>query len=176
LFKTDYEKQLLTLSPSIVAFHQPGIALSSGFASVYTEKVIKAQRSKSVTRQTYSLAYLQVQLASASMIIIGLWAIATDYQKIQEFGLWHNFTPAAYFSIFNSAIGGLTVAAVLKYADSVLKGYATAMSVVLTGVASLILFDTKLNAIYGLGIVNVCCAVMLYNAKNLDRNVGCYSN
>ena len=49
-----------------------GIALSSGFASVYTEKVIKAQRSKSVTRQTYSLAYLQVQLATASMIIIGL--------------------------------------------------------------------------------------------------------
>lgn len=153
-----------------------GIALSSGFASVYTEKVIKAQRSKTITRQNYSLAYLQVQLALASMIIIGLWAVATDYKKIMEFGLWHNFTPGAYFSIFNSAIGGLTVAAVLKYADSVLKGYATAMSVVLTGVASMILFDTTLNAVYALGIINVVCAVLLYNAKNLDRNVGCYSN
>ena len=153
-----------------------GIALSSGFASVYTEKVMKAKRSKTVVRQTYSLAYLQVQLAVVSLIMIGFWAVSTEYNKIKELGLWHNFTPAAYFSIFNSALGGLIVAAVLKYADSVLKGYATAMSVVLTGVASIILFDTKMNAIYGLGIVNVVCSVLLYNAKNLDRNVGCYTN
>ena len=67
-------------------------------------------------------------------------------------------------------MGGLTVAAVLKFADAVLKGYATAISVLLTGVMSMLLFGTSLNAEYVLGMVNVLAAVILYNAKNLDAN------
>ena len=38
-----------------------GIAVCSGFASVYTEKVIKTQRSISPVTGQYSLAYTQVQ-------------------------------------------------------------------------------------------------------------------
>eukprot|EP00547_Thalassionema_nitzschioides_P007496 CAMPEP_0194203922 /NCGR_PEP_ID=MMETSP0156-20130528/3569_1 /TAXON_ID=33649 /ORGANISM="Thalassionema nitzschioides, Strain L26-B" /LENGTH=359 /DNA_ID=CAMNT_0038929783 /DNA_START=164 /DNA_END=1243 /DNA_ORIENTATION=- len=146
-----------------------GIAVSSGFASVYTEKVIKAQRSNSVSRKNYSLAYMQVQLALVSLVILGIYAIVMDYEKIRNNGLLHNFTTGAFVSVFNSAIGGLIVAAVLKYADSVLKSYATAISVVMTGVLSMLLFGTQLNAIYGLGIINVVCAVLLYNGKNLDK-------
>jgi len=59
-----------------------GIATSSGFASVYTEKVIKAQRNVNVTRQNYSLAYMQVQLATASLVIMGLYAMVKDYEAI----------------------------------------------------------------------------------------------
>ena len=59
--------------------------------------------------------------------------------------------------------------AVLKYADAVLKGYATAISVILTGVMSMILFGTKLNILYFLGIGNVICAVLLYSSTDLDR-------
>ena len=40
---------------------------------------------------------------------------------------------AACIAVGSSALGGLIVSAVLKYADSVLKGYATAASVILTG-------------------------------------------
>jgi drug/metabolite transporter (DMT)-like permease len=60
---------------------------------------------------------------------------------------------------------------VLKYSDSVLKGYATACSVVMTGVLSMILFGTELNIIYFLGIINVVIAVLLYNGKKdeLDK-------
>lgn len=61
------------------------------------------------------------------------------------------------------------ITTVLKYADAVLKGYATAISVVLTGLLSMVLFGTKLNALYFLGIINVVCAVVLYNGKNLDK-------
>jgi len=145
------------------------IAVSSGFASVYTEKVIKAQRNVNMVRQNYSLAYMQVQLALVSLIIVGAYALIIDYQEIIKLGLWHGFTSGAAFSVVNSAFGGLLVAAVLKYADSVLKGYATAISVVMTGVLSRILFGVELNVIYGLGIVNVVCAVLLYNGRNLDQ-------
>jgi UDP-sugar transporter A1/2/3 len=88
-----------------------GIAVSSGFASVYTEKVIKAQRAPQKERQSYSLAYMQVQLALVSLIIIGAYAMVMDFTAIIEYGLWHNFTKGAFLSIFNSAIGGLIVAA-----------------------------------------------------------------
>ena len=56
----------------------------------------------------------------------------------------------------------------MKFADSVLKGYATAMSVVMTGVLSMVLFGTTLEVTYFLGIVNVVVAVLLYNGNKDD--------
>jgi solute carrier family 35 (UDP-sugar transporter), member A1/2/3 len=148
------------------------IALSSGFASVYTEKVIKGQGKRAVQdNQDFGLAYTQVQLAFMSIVTIGAYAAARDWQEILEYGLWHNFTTAAFLSVASSALGGLIVASVLKYADSVLKGYATAMSVILTGCLSMILFGTQLNTIYFMGIINVVIAVGLYNGKDLDQYV-----
>ena len=64
----------------------------------------------------------------------------------------------------------LTVAAVLKYADAVLKGYATAISVLLTGVLSMVLFGTELSVEYALGMTNVLAAVFLYNAQDLEKH------
>ena len=114
---------------------------------------------------------MQVQLALVSLAILGIYAVIMDYQKIAKNGIFHNFTTGAFVSIFNSAIGGLIVASVLKYADSVLKSYATAISVVMTGVLSMLLFGTELDTIYAMGIVNVVCAVLLYNGKNMDKVV-----
>eukprot|EP00615_Pteridomonas_danica_P020236 CAMPEP_0114411188 /NCGR_PEP_ID=MMETSP0102-20121206/24519_1 /TAXON_ID=38822 ORGANISM="Pteridomonas danica, Strain PT" /NCGR_SAMPLE_ID=MMETSP0102 /ASSEMBLY_ACC=CAM_ASM_000212 /LENGTH=123 /DNA_ID=CAMNT_0001579059 /DNA_START=679 /DNA_END=1047 /DNA_ORIENTATION=- len=119
-----------------------GISLASGFAAVYTEKVIKTQKSHAqFDRSKYSLAYMQVQLAGMSLLVMGAWAIVQDFDAIVEYGLWHNVNGVAGIAIINSALGGLTVAAVLKFADSVLKGYATAISVLLTGILSSFIFD-----------------------------------
>jgi solute carrier family 35 (UDP-sugar transporter), member A1/2/3 len=147
-----------------------GIALSSGFASVYTEKVIKAQRRPDKVKD-HGLAYTQVQLALMSLFSIGLYAVFRDWSAILAHGLFHNFTKAAFFSVVMSALGGLIVATVLKYADSVLKGYATAISVILTGVLDMMLFGTSFSVVYYLGIVNVIVAVFLYDGKDLDRVV-----
>jgi len=146
-----------------------GIAVSSGFASVYTEKVIKSQRIKSPVSGQYSLAYTQVQLASMSLVTIGIYACIMDFTPIIQYGLFHNFNGMAFLTVLNSAIGGLIVASVLKYADSVLKGYSTAISVIVTGLLSMILFGTQLHGIYFMGIINVVIAVLLYNGKNLDH-------
>eukprot|EP00536_Pseudo-nitzschia_multiseries_P017854 jgi/Psemu1/226750/e_gw1.1875.5.1 len=146
-----------------------GIAVSSGFASVYTEKVIKSQRRVSPVAGQYSLAYTQVQLASMSLSTIGIYACIVDFREIVTYGLFYNFNAGAFLTVFNSAIGGLIVAGVLKYADSVLKGYATAISVIGTGLMSMLLFGTKLHAVYFMGIVNVVIAVLLYNGQNFDQ-------
>lgn len=195
-----------------------GIAVSSGFASVYTEKVIKSGGGNASTSSTsastngtistgvdtaipmtttisgstavaippgsdttiicttnnstkYGLAYTQVQLSLMSLLTIGLYAILMDWNEIMSVGLFYNFTGGALVSVAFSAMGGLLVAAVLKYADSVLKGYATAMSVVLTGILSMLLFHTQLSTIYFMGIINVVIAVLLYNGKDMDQLV-----
>ncbi|KAL7571947.1 hypothetical protein ACA910_006577 [Epithemia clementina (nom. ined.)] len=171
-----------------------GIALSSGFASVYTEKVIKGSgqppsssssfasssspRKGVVTNmEDYGLAYTQVQLAGTSIVAIGIYAVLRDWAILRHYGLWYNFTYGAAVSCVMSALGGLIVASVLKYADSILKGYATALSVILTGVLSMLLFGTQLSTLYFLGILNVICAVLLYNGgKNLNQFMCSSSN
>ena len=92
-----------------------------------------------------------------------------DFGEIVENGLFHNFSFGAVLTVLMSALGGLTVAAVLKFADSILKGYATALSVILTGVLSMYLFGTELNTIYFMGVINVVIAVLLYNGKDLEQ-------
>ncbi|KAL7464867.1 hypothetical protein ACHAXS_005195 [Conticribra weissflogii] len=149
-----------------------GISACSGLASVYTEKVIKAKRpekEQTSTSQQYGLAYTQVQLAMVSLCIMGVYCIFIELDDIIEKGFFYEFNGAALLSVFVGAIGGLIVAGVLKYADAILKGYATAFSIVLTGIVSMILFDTHLNVLYFLGIGNVICSVFLYSAKDLDR-------
>jgi UDP-sugar transporter A1/2/3 len=156
------------------------IAACSGFASVYTEKVIKAKRkindelpnsqTEPSKKEQYGLAYTQVQLAFVSLVIMGLYCMTVELDVILEKGLWHGFNGPAFVSIFVSAIGGLIVAAVLKFADAVLKGYATAISVVLTGVLSMILFGTHLNVLYFLGIGNVVSEHVVVNNLTMKRN------
>lgn len=115
------------------------------------------------------LRYVNVSYDECVWIVV----ISNILVSIISQGLWHNFTWKACITVFNSAIGGLIVAAVLKFSDSVLKGYATACSVVMTGVLSMLLFGTELNIIYFLGIINVVIAVLLYNGNkdDLDKYV-----
>ena len=84
-----------------------GISTASGFAAVYTEKVMKAHQKSSSSsfssaganfnfdRSQYSLAYMQVQLASMSLLVMGAWAVVRDFEAIVDRGLWHNVNGAA---------------------------------------------------------------------------------
>ena len=60
---------------------------------------------------------------------------------------------------------------VIKYADNILKGFATSISVVLTCTVSYFLFGTSVTAIFGLGAALVLLAVWLYGAMLPDDGV-----
>jgi len=139
------------------------IATLSGFAAVYTERVLKhAQlRAHSVASQDI-LPYMQIQMALASLLIIGVFAIVMDWRAILGHGLWSGFDHRAVIAVASSALGGLIVSAVLKYADSVLKGYATSASVICTGLLSAALFGTAIDLHFMLAVVNVTCSIALY--------------
>ena len=170
-----------------------GIATLSGFAAVYTERVLKRgggpaahgkhmlacmqarprrappppvrARARPCRRDASSPRRAQIQMATASLLIIGVFALAQDSAAILEGGLWQGFDMAAGVAVLSSALGGLIVSAVLKYADSVLKGYATSGSVMLTGVLSAIFFGTALDARFLFATVLVISSIVLYNTK-----------
>ena len=101
-------------------------------------------------------------MALASLLIIGVFAVLCDFPVILEHGLWHGFDRRAIVAVMSSALGGLIVSAVLKYADSVLKGYATATSVILTGLLSALFFGTTIDLHFILAVINVTCSIALY--------------
>merc|ERR1719155_295778 len=98
-------------------------------------------------------------MALASLFIIGIFAVLSDFPTIVERGLWWGFDRRACVAVCSSALGGLIVSAVLKYADSVLKGYATSASVILTGLLSALLFSTSIDLHFMLAVVNVTCSI-----------------
>jgi UDP-sugar transporter A1/2/3 len=58
---------------------------------------------------------------------------------------------------------------VLKYADAVLKGYATAISVIFDWNQQHGIFWYQIEYSSLLGFGNVICAVLLYSSKDLDQ-------
>jgi len=131
---------------------------------VYTERVLKRGQLRAHSPHAKEiLGYMQIQMALASLLIIGLFAAISDMPTILEVGLWYGFDRAACIAVGSSAMGGLIVSAVLKYADSVLKGYATAASVILTGLLSSWLLGTSLDLHFMLAVINVTCSIALYS-------------
>jgi len=147
------------------------ISALSGFAAVYTEMVLKDCKPNVQTSGKDPLPYQQVQLALASMITMSAFGCFTDTSTVLNDGLWHGFDHATVLSIVTSAFGGLLVAAVLKYADSILKGYATAASLLLTGVFSALCFGTALTMNFFLGGFLVACSIVMYTHKHGAQSV-----
>ncbi len=120
-----------------------GIATLSGFAAVYTERVLKHAPLARSHAMADVLPYMQVQMACASLLIIGVFAVVSDFTAIVERGLWQGFDSSARIAVVSSALGGLIVSAVLKYADSVLKGYATSAVPAFSRVTTIHSFHTS---------------------------------
>lgn len=72
---------------------------------------------------------LQLALVSLPFNIIGILASSYDRHRVSEQGLFHQFDALAWFVVLNQALGGLLIAAVVKEADSVSKGFATSLAV-----------------------------------------------
>ncbi len=61
------------------------------------------------------------------------------------------------------AFGGLVVGAVVKLADSIVKGFATSIAIILTSLCSYALFETPLNELFVLGTLVVTVCVFNYS-------------
>lgn len=129
--------------------------LSSGFAGVYFEKILKGSTASVWLRN------VQLGIFGTLLGLLGLWS--TEGAAVAQHGFFFGYTPLVWGVILNQAFGGLLVAVVVKYADNILKGFATSFSIVVSTVASIYLFDFHLNLLFALGAGLVIGAVYLYS-------------
>lgn len=69
-------------------------------------------------------------------------------------------------------IGGLVTALVIKFADNILKGFATSLSIILSTLAGVVLFDAPLPLGSAFGASVVLLATYSYNSSNESREGG----
>lgn len=134
---------------------------TSGLAGVYFEMVLKNSQTdlwiRNVQLSLFSL------LPALAPIIFTQNTSGYDTGKGFISSLFNNFGAWAWATVFVQVLGGLMTAMVIKYSDNILKGFATSLSIVISFLASVALFDFKITITFILGSVIVLIATWLYN-------------
>jgi len=129
--------------------------LTSGFAGVYFEKILK-------TGPT-SVWIRNIQLAIFGTIFGLVIVFYFDYQSVMEKGFFYGYSTVVWIVVFLQAVGGLIIAAVIKYADNIIKGFANALSIILSSLVSyFVLNDFDPTLLFVIGTLLVMCATFLY--------------
>ncbi|XP_069050468.1 solute carrier family 35 member A3a isoform X1 [Lepisosteus oculatus] len=128
---------------------------SSGFAGVYFEKILKE------TKQSVWIRNIQLGLFGTMFGLMGMMVF--DGQRVRQSGVFQGYSRLTCVVVSLQALGGLVVAAVIKYADNILKGFATSLSIILSTLISYFwLQDFDPTSVFFLGAVLVISATFLY--------------
>ena len=130
-------------------------ACTSGFSGVYFEKILKGS--------TTSLWIRNVQMGLPSVVIALITVYATDAPAVAKQGFLGGYTPIVWTVVTVQAVGGLIVAVVVKYADNVLKVFATSFSIVVSCILSAIFFDFHASFAFIVGASLVVLATAMYS-------------
>jgi len=128
---------------------------TSGLAGVYFEMVLKNSQTDVWIRN--------IQLSLFSLIPAALPIVYDLSRNGYGLDLFHNFGGWAWSTVFIQVFGGLITALVIKYADNILKGFATSLSIIISCLASVALFDFPLTFTFALGASVVLVATWMYN-------------
>jgi UDP-galactose transporter len=128
---------------------------TSGFAGVYTEKLLK--------QTTASLWVRNIQLGLWS-VLVGLVAVyTTDGVEVSQIGFFSGYTRIVWFVVLLQGATGICVALVMKFADNIVKNFSVALSLLLATAASVPLFGFYPSWFFVMGAVLVLLSVALYS-------------
>merc|ERR1712232_692923 len=97
-------------------------------------------------------------------ILAFIGAIAQDGTAIRADGFTQGYSWLVWAVIILQAVGGLVVAAVLKYADNILKCFGNALSIVLSCILSAVTLEEFVpDLLFVLGTILVLIATSLYS-------------
>ncbi|KAI3630586.1 hypothetical protein MIR68_012021 [Amoeboaphelidium protococcarum] len=108
-----------------------------------------------------------IQLAFFSIIFALVGCYTKDGERIGEDGFFQNYNFFTWLVITAQATGGLLVAMVVKYADNILKGFATSISIIISCVVSIVIFTddaADTGILFILGCACVIYATWLYDS------------
>ncbi|XP_015432625.1 PREDICTED: UDP-galactose translocator [Dufourea novaeangliae] len=126
----------------------------SGFAGIYFEKILKGS--------DVSVWMRNVQLSLLSLPFGLITCLINDGQVLQKQGFFFGYDLFVLYLVVLQAGGGLIVAMVVKYADNILKGFATSLAIIISCIASIYLFNFNLTFQFSLGAMLVICSIFLY--------------
>lgn len=146
-----------------------GACCTSGFGGVYFELVLKPHQADS-TGPPPSVWAKNVQLSTFALIIALTTAFIKDHKAILSDGFFQGYSPLVILVITLEAGGGLVVAAVIKYADNILKSFATAVSIVTSTIVSMWVFGFIVSKLFVQGSLLVFVAIGLYSRNEGNNN------
>jgi UDP-sugar transporter A1/2/3 len=146
---------------------------TSGLAGVYFEMVLKGSTTdlwvRNVQLSLFSLLPALVPIIMAPSSSSG--SSAHSVPSITH--LFANFTPWAWATVLTQVLGGLVTALVIKYADNIMKGFATSLSIVISFLASVGLFHFRITASFIVGASVVLTATWLYSQPDNKQRGSC---
>ncbi|XP_075218802.1 UDP-galactose transporter isoform X3 [Lycorma delicatula] len=145
------QNRLLGFSAALTA------CVLSGFAGIYFEMILKGS-DISVWMRNVQLSFLSLPLGLVTCFI-------NDWNKIHEHGFFYRYDAFVVYLVFLQAGGGLVVALVVKYADNILKGFATSLAIIISCIASVYLFDFNITLQFIFGALLVMASIFLYNVR-----------
>ncbi|CAL8233934.1 unnamed protein product [Boreogadus saida] len=128
--------------------------ICSGFAGVYFEKVLKSSDTSLWVRN------IQMYISGIAVTLFGV--CVTDGAKVVEKGFFFGYTPWVCFVVFLASVGGLYTSVVVKYTDNIMKGFSAAAAIVISTVASVLLFGLQITVTFASGAMMVCVSIYLY--------------
>ncbi|TWW57794.1 solute carrier family 35 member A3a [Takifugu flavidus] len=150
------EKEAVSAGSQLVGVAAVLVACcSSGFAGVYFEKILKESKQSVWVRN--------IQLGMFGLVFGFFGMMAYDGARVRESGMFQGYNTITWTVVVLQALGGLVIAAVIKYADNILKGFATSLSIILSTLISYFwLQDFDPTSVFFLGAVLVIVATFLY--------------
>jgi len=137
--------------------------LSSGFAGVYFEMVLKTTDTGMWMRNC-QLAFWSLCLSPFSFY--------DSWETIRDHGILYGFNWTTIVVIFLQVVGGITVGFVVKYADSVAKGFATSVSIIISTFFSIVFFDFAPTFMFAFGSLLVILATNMYATGGIKLKNG----
>merc|ERR1711963_553789 len=158
----EHDKQVVGLLAVLCA------CFSSGFAGVFFEMLVKTGAQPSVVIRN-------LQLGMFSLVFGAFAVIYNDFDAVAKDGFFQGYNYLVVIIIILQAFGGLVVAMTVKYADNILKGFATSISIIVSSVFSyLVLNDLIPGGYFIVGTCLVILATFMYGNANLF--LSCKSN
>jgi UDP-sugar transporter A1/2/3 len=137
---------------------------TSGLAGVYFEMVLKNSKADLWVRN------VQLSLFSLIPALIPVMYTTPPPNSAGFFAdIFHNFGGWAWATVAIQVFGGLITAVVIKYSDNILKGFATSLSIILSFLASVALFDFRITPSFIFGATMVLVATWMYNQPALTE-------
>lgn len=102
-----------------------------------------------------------IQMGLTSVVLALLAVYSKDRAVVAEKGFFYGYNSSVVGVILLQALGGLVVAAVVKYADNILKGFGSSISIVISCTLEWLCFDfhPTLRFLLGAGLVNAALYV-----------------